>query len=137
MATNNVVARFVDGRTIKGISLDVDPNKPKCHIKTTDQGMVEVKLNDLKALFFVKDLTGDSGHQEANAVDAQDSRLKGAKAIEVRFRDKERLIGLTNRYPPLGNFFFMLPADGASNNIRILVNRAAVLAMGVAKPESP
>ena len=133
MPNNNVVARFVDGRTIKGISLDVDPNKPKCHIKTADQGMVEVKLSDLKALFFVKDLAGNADHQEANAVDAQDARLKGAKAIEIKFRDKERLVGLTNRYPPLGNFFFMLPADGASNNIRILVNRAAVSSMGVAK----
>ena len=133
MIQNNVVARFIDGRTIKGVSLDVDPKKPKCHIKTADQGMVEVTLTDLKALFFVKDLTGNSAHQEGNTLDDQDIRLKGAKAIEVRFRDKERLIGLTNRYPPLGDFFFMLPADGASNNIRILVNRAAVTAMGVAR----
>jgi hypothetical protein len=94
--------------------------------------MVEVTLSDLKALFFVKDLTGNAAHQEGNAFADQDIRLKGAKAIEVRFKDKERLIGLTNRYPPLGDFFFMLPADGTSNNIRILVNRAAVTAMGVA-----
>ena len=33
------------------------------------------------------------------------------------------------RFPPVKPFFFILPADGTSNNVRILVNRAAVRSM--------
>jgi len=49
--------------------------------------------------------------------------------IEIEFADGERLVGLTVRFPPVKPFFFILPADDASNNIRILVNRGAVKAM--------
>lgn len=123
----DVVARFIDGRIVKGVALDVDPARPTCHIKPEGPGrMVEVKLADLKALFFVKTLAGDSGHQEANTVDPADARARSFSAIEIEFRDGERLVGLTPRYPPIRPFFFVVPADTASNNVRILINRAAV-----------
>ena len=37
--------------------------------------------------------------------------------------------GLMNRYPPNRPYFFVLPMDPASNNVRILVNREAVVEM--------
>jgi hypothetical protein len=49
--------------------------------------------------------------------------------VEITFADGERLGGLMNRYPPIGPFFFMLPIDPDSNNLRILVNREAVATM--------
>lgn len=123
---NRIVAHFVDGRTVKGVSLDVHPGKPICHVRTEERGMVEIALAELKALFFVRDLTGNAQRQEAQAVDPGDARSRGSTPIEIRFRDGERVVGLTNRYPPLGDFFFVLPADPASNNLRVLVNRAAI-----------
>jgi hypothetical protein len=129
---NNVVARFADGRLAKGTSLDVDPTKPLCHVKTADQGMVEVKLAELKALFFVKSLNGDSRRQDAERPDPKDPRLRGSTLVEVEFRDGERLVGLSNRYPPVGTYFFVLPVDPASNNVRILVNRAQARNVGKA-----
>ena len=124
---NEVVARYIDGRMVKGTCLDVDPNRPTCHIRTVDQGeMIEVKLADLKALFFVKHFAGDSCHNEKATIDPGDARAKGFSIIELRFEDGERIVGLTARFPPIRPFFFILPADFASNNIRILVNRAAV-----------
>jgi len=122
---NEVVARYADGRLVKGISLDVAPAKPRCHIKTED-GVVEVELKDLKALYFVKDLGGNPEHQEAMEPEEGDARLRGTKPIEVRFADGECLVGRTNRFPPVGAFFFVLPVDSESNNIRILINRSAV-----------
>ena len=123
----DVVARFIDGRIVKGISLDVDPGRPTCHIKPEGQrGMVEVKLADLKALFFVKSLAGDPGHTEANLLAPDDTRSRSFSTIEIEFKDGERIVGLTARYPPIRPFFFVLPVDAASNNARILVNRAAV-----------
>ena len=132
---NEVVARYIDGRVVKGTCLDVDPNRPTCHIKTADQGtMVEVRLADLKALFFVKDFAGDSSHNDSATIEPDDTRARGFSVIDLRFEDGERILGLTARYPPIRPFFFILPADFASNNIRILVNRAAVAS--VSQPSS-
>lgn len=126
---NEVVAHFIDGRLIKGVSLDIDPARPTCHVKTIEGRTVEVKLADLKALFFVRDLTGDPAHEEGTAVDPSDTRARGANRIELEFADGEWVVGLTVRFPPIRPFFYVLPADMHSNNLRILVNRAAVVKM--------
>lgn len=126
---NQVVAHLLDGSLVKGACLDVQPTKPDCHVRTADRGMVEIMLADLKALFFVKSLVGNPAHQYASEPEPGDSRLAGSHRIALTFQDGERLIGLANRYPPLGKFFWVLPVDGASNTIRVLVNRAAVTDM--------
>ncbi len=127
--SHKVVARFSDGRLIKGTSIDVAPGRPTCHIQTADAGTVPVALTELKALFFVRDLNGDSESDPSQAVGPADTRLQGTKRIDVRFRDGEEMLGLVNRYPPPRPFFFLLPANSGCNNIRILVNRAAVVSM--------
>ena len=127
--SHKVVARFSDGRLIKGTSVDVAPGRPTCHIQTADAGTVPVALTELKALFFVRDLNGDSESDPSQAVGPADTRLPGTKRIDVRFHDGEEMLGLVNRYPPPRPFFFLLPANPGCNNIRILVNRAAVVSM--------
>jgi hypothetical protein len=127
--SHKVVARFSDGRMIKGTSVDVAPGKPTCHIHTEDAGTIPVALTELKALFFVKDLNGDSESDPSQAVGPADTRLRGTKRVDVRFHDGEEMPGLVNRYPPPRPFFFLLPANLGCNNIRILVNRAAVVSM--------
>jgi len=129
-----IVAHFINGKVAKGLSLDVDPNKPLCHLKTDGGGMVEVALKDVKALFFVKTATGRKEHNESREIVPGDSRLVGTKRVRLVFADGEELIGLMNRYPPLGNFFYMLPVDLESNNIRILINRASVKGMAELPP---
>lgn len=126
---NQVVARYLDGRIVKGSTLDVDASKPICHIRTPDQGTVQVKLKELKALFFVKTLAGNALHSESSALDPEDERSRGSAPILLEFADGERVVGLTVRYPPVKPFFFVLPADPKSNNRRILVNRAAIVRM--------
>ncbi len=125
-----IVAHFVDGSVKKGQSLDVDPKRPTCHLKTETGGTIEVSLADTKALFFVRSLTGDPARNEARDPLPGDSRLMGARRVRVVFADKEEIVGLMNRYPPITPYFFMLPIDPTSNNVRILVNRAAVKEMG-------
>ena len=125
-----IVAHFIDGSVKKGQSLDVDPKRPTCHLKTETGGMIEVSLADTKALFFVRSVTGDSTRNEARDPLPGDSRLMGARRVRVVFADKEEIVGLMNRYPPITPYFFMLPIDPTSNNVRILVNRAAVKEMG-------
>jgi Family of unknown function (DUF6982) len=131
---NEVVAHYLDGRLVKGSCLDVDPTRPTCHIKTQEQGMVQVMLAQLKALFFVRTLTGDPQYDEVKTVDATDARARGASPIELQFADGERVVGLTTRFPPVRRFFFVVPADARSNNLRILVNRSAVESLGQPAP---
>lgn len=119
---NLVVARFADGRILKGTSLDVDQNRPKFHIRGTDGTMTQVALADLKALFFVKSMDGDSEHVEGREIAPVDPRLRGSRLLEVTFRDGETIVGLCMRYPPKLPYFFLVPVDSASNNVRILVN---------------
>lgn len=138
---HKIVAHFSDHTVVKGTSMDVDPGRPLCHIHTTDRGVVEVDLAQLKAVYFVKDFGGQPQYDETHEPAAGDSRLRGSRLVFVTFHDGERLGGLMTRFPPNRPFFFLLPMDPKSNNIRVLVNRDAVRSMEEAKdltvPEPP
>ncbi len=127
--SNLVVARFLDGKVLKGTSLDVDPARPTFHVRPTEGPTLEVKLKDLKALFFVRSLEGDMARHEVRNIDPADPRNHGSTAVSLQFPDGEVMVGLTNRFPPTRPFFFIVPVDAESNNIRILVNRVAVKKM--------
>jgi hypothetical protein len=132
---NHVVAHLKDGTVVKGLCFDIDPHRPYCHIKTNGD-VTEVALQDLKALFFVRDLEGNPKRVDAQEADPTDSRLRGTTQVEVRFLDNERIIGLSNRFPPRGPFFFVVPVDPASNNTRILINSSAVRSVELVHPEA-
>lgn len=133
---NQVVARFLDGSVVKGMTLDVDPSRDTFHIRPPAKQNILVRLADLKALFFVKDLAGDPKRVEGMALEPADMRARGAHPIEVEFADGERVVGLTVRYPPVRPYFYVVPADDKSNNIRILVNRSAIVRMSQPRIEA-
>ena len=124
-----VVARFKDGRILKGISMDIDPARPTFHIRPPQGSPVQVSLSELKALFFVRSLDGDRERNEQYELDPSDLRARGSSIVSLRFADGEEIVGLTIRYPPNRPYFFVVPVDPGSNNLRILVNRDAVVAM--------
>lgn len=124
-----VVAHFIDHQVVKGTSVDVDLTRPICHVRTDEGDVVEVDLAQIKALYFVKDLKGDSAYDENHVPETGDNRLRGSTLVDITFIDGEKLGALTNRYPPRGSRFFVVPMDAKSNNVRILVNREAVATM--------
>lgn len=126
---NLVVARYLDGRVLKGQTLDVQPTRPVFHVRPPAGTNIQVQLAELKALFFVRDLDGDAERVDGMQLSPDDARARGAQTIEVEFADGEKIVGLTVRFPPQQDYFYLLPADNRSNNIRILVNRAATVAM--------
>jgi hypothetical protein len=133
--SQQVVARFQDGRLTKGISMDVDPTRPSFHIRTVQGTTEEIKLSDLKALFFVRSLEGNAQRVESRALSPGDSRARASSLISIKFADGEVMQGLTIRYPPNRPYFFVVPVDPGSNNIRILVNKSAVKEM--TSPSAP
>ena len=127
--SNRVVAHLRDGRIVKGLSRDVDPTKPTCNIMSPAGAVSEVALADLKALYFVRNVSGDPGRHESTQLQPGDPRLHNSHLVTLHFDDGEKLVGLAHRGRPNDPFFFLVPVDRGSNNIRILVNRAAVVYM--------
>jgi len=123
---HKVVAHFLNGRLVKGSSTSIALDRPICHVMTRDQGVVVVTLSDLKALFFVKDLEGNRAYRDQQVIGSTDRRATGAKRLQITFRDGEQLVALAPTYEGTRQFFYVLPADPNSNNLRILVNRKAV-----------
>lgn len=124
-----IVAHRIDGTVMKGTSLDVDVKHPACHLRTAEGEVQEIALADVKALFFVKSWTGEATRNDAKQPASGDLRLLGAKRVRVVFADGEEIVGLMHRFPPITPFYFMLPIDPQSNNIRILINGAVVKEM--------
>jgi hypothetical protein len=120
---NRVVARFVDGSVVKGSTSDFSPGKPAFHLCVSDTSheaeRVTVDTRNLKALFFVKDLAGNSQHADQGAIDS--SRRSMGRALRVEFDDGEVLVGTTLGYRPDRPGFFLEPADSASNNERCYI----------------
>jgi hypothetical protein len=114
-----VVARFRDGRLVRGYTADFHPSKPQLHLSAEPHSSdtLFLELSQLKALFFVRDFNGDQMR-----VDRQEfaSAPQGRKVI-VTFHDGETLIGSTLGYRGEGEGFFVQPADPRSNNLRVFV----------------
>ncbi len=130
---NRVVARYLDGRTLKGQTADFLPTRPMFHVIPSPQPgtssiqVVDVKIADLKAVFFVKDLVGDAAYNEAKMF-APEVRAMGRK-VQVEFSDGETIVGTTQGYQPDRPGFFVVPVDPKSNNDRCFVVMAAVKAV--------
>jgi len=88
----------------------------------SDKGF-EVLVMELKALFFVKDFTGNSEHRELNQFTG--GQIPGRK-VEVTFADGEVIVGTTLGYDPSRPGFFVTPADPESNNLRVFIVSTAV-----------
>ena len=123
----NVVARFADGRMVKGMTADFSPAKDFFHMTeaTAPVGMppVEIHTQDLKALFFVKGFVGARQHVEKKAFDP--AHPPAGRRIRVVFKDGEVLVGATTGYQPGRPGFFLVPADAESNIERCYVVAAA------------
>ena len=105
---NKVVARLVDGRILEGTTTDFSPGKDLFHLSVanTPAGGKPVILHtkEMKALFFVKDFSGDPQHVERNAFDA--SRPTVGRRIQVVFKDGES-VGTTTGTSPDARVFFL------------------------------
>jgi len=122
-----VVARYNDGRRVKGLSQDFFPNKDRFHVSPADKPSseaVEISLKELKAVFFVRDFAGNAQYNERKEY-IQGDKPSGRK-IEVMFKDGEVLVGTTLGYDPNRPGFFLFPADPKSNNIRVFAVTTAV-----------
>ncbi len=114
-----VVARFRDGRLVRGYTADFHPSKPQLHLSAEPHSIdtLFLQLLQLKALFFVRDFNGDQTRVDRHEFGAAP---QGRKVV-VTFHDGETLLGSTLGYRGEGEGFFVQPADPRSNNLRVFV----------------
>ena len=118
---NKIVAHFQDGRMIKGFTADFLPAKDVFHLSHADAAPgtkpTEVRVAELKALFFVKEFAGNPERKRAQEF----AKPPVGRKIKVVFKDGETLVGTTQGYQPGRPAFFVVPADPESNNERCFV----------------
>jgi len=128
MDPSKIVTRYRDGRTLKGTTQNFFPNKPIFHVNrhggTGPGDLVEVKLDELKAVFFVRDFKGNPKHIERKHL-APGDRPQG-RLMQVTCKDGELIVGTTTGYDPQRPGFFLFPVDPAANNARVFVVASAV-----------
>jgi hypothetical protein len=132
MAGNHrkVVARYVDGRLVKGYTFDFGPSQPRFHVfaQPSAGGMsTQVLVRDLKALFFVRDLVGNPARHDGQEFPSWAAAV--GRHVEVRFRDGEVMIGTAESPTTDAQGFFLVPADPESNNLRVYAVAAAIRAV--------
>jgi hypothetical protein len=122
MPINQIVVNLKDGTLIKGTTNDFLPNKANFHLSAREGEVEEIKVEDSKAIFFVKDLDGDKDYKYTY----EDVIPGGGKKINVLFNDGENIVGFVLSYSAERQGFFMTPADLNGNNQRIYVVASSV-----------
>ena len=115
---SRVVARFRDGRIMKGTTTNFSPTRGLFHLTGAQGKTVEISLGELKAVFFVKTFEGNPGYTEKRQFDL--ARMYGRKVC-CTFPDGEVLTGYTQGFAPDRQGFFVIPSDPQSNNERVFV----------------
>lgn len=124
---SKVVARYADGRLLKGMTGDFAPGKDVFHLSENGAPAgtppVEVVVAELKAVFFVKDFLGNPDYHDRKIFDPM--KPPAGRKLRVVFHDEEVIVGSTTGYQPGRPGFFLEPADPKSNNERCYVVAAA------------
>ncbi len=122
---NKVVVHMKDGKIHKGVTQDFVPSKETFHLLPAEGGgvPVRIRLEEMKALFYVKDYMGNRDFVARRQFDA--AKRSGRRAI-LDFTDGESLWGTVAESEERDAGFFFFPVDDEDNNIRIFVMRSSL-----------
>lgn len=132
---NIVVARYKNGSVLKGFTMDFVAEKPLFHLHVEsgpEAGTVkEVKVAELKAVFFVNTPEGNKEYNEKKRFEEIDAKNLHGMKIKVEFKDGEVVRGVSLGYNKTKKGFFVVPLDPQSNNKRVYVVTDAALRISV------
>jgi hypothetical protein len=126
MGPNKLVVHYKDGHVLKGHSIDFTPSKPTFHLFSANNPKItaEIRIEDLKALFFVKDFKGDPTRLDRKSFDPATHYI--GKKLMVKFRDGEVFAGIRQAFNPSLPGFFLSPVDATGNTIRVFIVNSSV-----------
>src|SRR4030042_5781378 len=117
-----VVVRYTNGKILKGSSIDFFPNKDRFHVTPIDKPLdkpIEVIINQLKAVFVVRDFKGVPQYVERGG--HREGENPYGSLLEVTFVDGEVLTGSCMSFDLKRQVFFISPTAPKSNNVREFV----------------
>jgi hypothetical protein len=117
MGQNMIVVSFKNQTILKGKTNDFLPNKNRFHLEQMDGSITDIVVDDLKAIFFVRDFEGNKDRKDSY----NDIISNAGRKTTVEFLDGETISGYTLGYSPERQGFYLTPADLAGNNERIFV----------------
>jgi hypothetical protein len=123
---NRVIARFRDGKMLKGTTINFRPEAKSFHVIPPDSPYgegVRVDMKDLKAVFFVRDLRGNPDYKEKKEFIHPPGY---GRRVLVTFVDGEEMLGIVHTLDRQRAGFFLFPGDPSSNNERVFALFAAV-----------
>ena len=87
---------------------------------------VEIALNDIKAVFFVKSFRGDP--KRKNLRFYTNGPAVGTIWAEIRFKDNEIIEAIIENsvHHLMGDGFMLRPSDADSNNVLVYINKSAI-----------
>src|SRR5437867_10903843 len=96
--SNRAVVAFADGRRMRGYIFDFSASKDSFRLSPGEDPLqtkgAEVKMKDLKAVFFVRAFNGNGGYEESQPVEGQ----RHGPRLEVTLWDGEKLMGTREAY---------------------------------------
>lgn len=131
-----VVVRLNAGGLLKGYLKEFSPVLPELSlIESGSSRTLSVRLDDVKAVFFVRSFEGDHEYKERKSYGATPSK---GQRVFVKFGDGESLVGFLDGEVPWDKGFFLskqrdqkgfylLPADEDANNVKVFVVASSVV----------
>ena len=126
---NHVVARYKNGKIVKGSTYNFNPQRKVFHIVPKEKDaekIFEISFSELKAVFFVKSLEGKRDHPPVKDGFEEEAKAGAVRIVRVTFLDGETLMGMTHAYDPERKGFFIHPLDEEDNNSRTFVLSDAI-----------
>jgi hypothetical protein len=117
---------LLDGQRLKGYIFNFSASRTQFRLfpeeMSPHEAGKEIRLETVKAVFFVKDFDGHPEHHDHYELKAGTHGRK----LEVTFQDGEKIAGTTEAYRAEHVGFFIFPADPGSNNSRVFVVNKSV-----------
>jgi len=131
LATVRVIVKYIDGKMLKGTTLNFRPDRDFFHLdvlktdeeEEREEGLRKIEIKDLKAIFFVESLAGKAAYKKRKGFLSGDE--KRGKRIIVEFHDGEKMFVTSMGFSRERKGFFVNPVDPENNNIRIFVVASA------------
>lgn len=124
---HRVVARFKDGRLLKGLARDPAPGSGLLRLRLPGESNVpiDIRLEDLKGVFFVKTWEGNPAYVEseegfANGELESNGTYRMQRTV-AGFQDGERLKGYSHNFAPDLPTLCFFPYDPFGNNYKVLI----------------
>lgn len=140
MLGKKIVVKYYNGNILKGYTTDFNPKEESFNLYPVDEEteeareeQVKIKVDELKAVFFVKSFKGNKDYQKVRTFNGFDPGTLTQRRIIIVFKDGENFYGTTYSYSPDRSGFFAFPIDPYDNNDRVFIPRSALEKVHVKK----